>query len=455
MSSVRYLVDSTVVHSCTCRMTFDGSIDGRAWKDAAGFRKQLEAEISSALSHLSGRLSFLSPSSSMFKPFLADQMLSRIKVGRISISDFSVEVTYYGSTAVTLAEELTGMVASSRLRGKWTVFAIEHCEIGRTHVGIPRADAKKMRMVLQRLWNDAFASRGRQAAAMKRLRYSSCLVVAGGFRALQHGVKQAKQQEFLAGQILRRHQKQRRRKLFGIWSDTFSHFLRQRRVCGRIILRMKSAHLCAAFSRLVESVSEMKSCRMRLAAAMTRWRTPQMQNAFSCWFDAVRQANNLRWTEQNMAEKRELELANACSEKKHAVALYRLKLQGNRAVVRMMLKNQRVAMYMFRHAIHYQRRLRRILTTTVSRIVRQRFKLFKEAVQRSKEIWDACRRVVLRTQRLFISSAFSGLRCAVAVAQEERAKMVSAVTRLLGNNVRICPCSIPFSLSVPLTVDTH
>lgn len=381
----------------------------------------------------------------MFKPSFDDQMLSRIKVGRIEIKDFSVEVTYHGSAAVTLAEELTGMVLASRLRGKWTVFAIDHCEIGRIHVGIPRADAKKMKMILQRFWNDAFASKGRQAAAMKRLYYSSCLVLSGAFRALQQGVKEAKHQESLAGQILRRHQKQRRRRPFGIWRHTVSHLLRQRRVCGHIIIRMKFAHLSASFSRFAQSVNETKSCRIRLAAAVARWRTPQMQSAFSCWLDTVREAANFRRTEQNLAEKRELEHVNACSEQKHAAALHRLKLQGNRAVVRMILKNQGVAMYAFKHAIHYQRRLRRVLTTTGSRMIRQRFKLFQEAVQRSKEIWCACRRVVLRAQRLFIAGAFAGLRCAVAVAQEERAKMVSVVTRLLSKKVRTCACAVPFS----------
>ena len=83
-----YLVDSTVVRSITCRLVFDGSIDGRTWKDSTRFRTQLQVDISHALSHLSGGLQ----ASSLLKPFAADQMMTQIKVGRIDIKDFSVEV---------------------------------------------------------------------------------------------------------------------------------------------------------------------------------------------------------------------------------------------------------------------------------------------------------------------------------------------------------------------------
>jgi len=175
-------------------MVFDGSIDGRSWNEAVEFKTQLRIDIAQALAHVHGQIGILSTACSLFKPTFNEEMALRVKIGRIEIDDFSVEITYSGCNTIhvspdRLVEEMSALVESHRLRGQWTGFAHEHAEVDRLFIGICRADAKKMRLVLKNLWNNTFLLKGRQVAAMKRLNYSSCLLVARAFQALQQGAK--------------------------------------------------------------------------------------------------------------------------------------------------------------------------------------------------------------------------------------------------------------------------
>ena len=433
-----YLVESTIVRSITCRLVFDGSIDGRAWKDTVGFRTQLEADISQALSHLSGGLGFLQ-ASSVFKPFTTDHMMARIKVGRIDIKDFSVEVTYCGSDPPPdrLVEEMEFAIKKSSLRGQWTVFATEHHEIARTYVGIARADARKMRLVLKTLWNDAFTSRGRQAAAMKRLYYSSCLLVAGAFRALQQGSWQAKQHEISAGKMSTRRNRQQLAATFHAVRKAVTRTLQKSRIISRIVQRARSSALRAAFLSFSGSVINIKTIRMRISVSAGRCRKIQIHGAFSGWLGTVHEQHTLRKTELYLAENRQMELARLSVEQSNAAAVYRIRLQANRAIVRIMLGHQRMAMTAFKEAVIYAKTVRKVLARAHAAYTRMIFACFTDAVKRSQKVWAACRNVILRSRRLFIACCFQGFSCAVSDARQERSKIAAIITKLCRNKV-IC-----------------
>ena len=432
----RFLVDSTTTHSITCRMVFDGSIDGRSWRDNRAFRRQLQVDIAQALSHLHGEgLGLLSSVSSLLKPLMGEHRASQITVGWVEIDDFSVEVTYSASRdpfAVCpdrLAEAMGDLIQSSSLRGQWTVFAVSHKEISRTFVGIPRADAKLMRKVLRELWNDAFASKGRQAAATRRLYYSSCLLLAGAFRALQQGVKQAKQQQASCRRVLGRIMRQQRAVAFDSFRSAASHSRHIKCVCQRIIKRMRSSFAASAFMRFQECVARERGARRRLAAAMSCWRSKNLQAAFLCWMGHMREQNEMRRVEKQLAEKRKLEGAHEEEQEQRAAVESRLRQHANKAIMRMIVKHQSRGFHVFLAAVGASKRARRILSRILRRDQTLAFNAYREAVHRSQELWLACRNLILRRHRSFMAAVLNDFASAVAAAHDERSRIARTIAR--------------------------
>jgi hypothetical protein len=431
-----FLVDSTTMHSIKCRLEFDGSIDGRSWRDARAFRHQLHADLSKALSHLSG-LGLLSSVSLSFllSPKAGEHLATQIKVGRIDIDDFSVEVTYSASKdpfAVSpdrLVEEMNDLIQSKSLRGPWSVFAIEHTEVSRTFVGIPRADAKLMRKVLKELWNDAFASKGRQAAAVKRLYYSSSLLLAGAFRALQQGVKQARQQQASGVHIIGRIMRHQLTVAFDNFRNAVSHSRYMKCTCQKIIKRMQSSFTASALMHFQECVARGKQARKQLAAVIGRWRVQGLQEGFLRWMEHVGEQHDKRRAERHMAERRELEGAKLAAQEHNTAVEFRLRHYANKAIIRMMLKHQSQAFGRFVGAARASMKVRRVLLRILRRDQSVAFETYREAVNRSQELWQACRKLILHRHRSFMAAAFLDFASAVATAKDERSRIAQTIAR--------------------------
>ena len=431
-----FLVDSTTTHSIKCRLVFDGSIDGRSWRDARAFKHQLHADLSNALCHLSG-LRLLSSVSLSFllSPKAGEHLATQIKVGRVDIDDFSVEVTYLASkdpfsvSPDRLVEEMNDLIQSKSLRGPWSVFAIEHTEVSRTFVGIPRADAKRMRKVLKELWNDAFTSKGRQAAAMKRLYYSSSLLLAGAFRALQQGVKQARQQQASGGRVLGRIMRQELTAAFDNFRNAASHSRYMKCTCQRIIKRMQSSFTASALMHFQECVARGKEARKQLAAVIGCWRMQGLQKGFLRWMEHVGEQHDKRRVEKHMSERRELEGAHLAAQERNTAVELRLRHYANKAIMRMMLKRQSQAFRRFVDAARASMKVRRVLLRILRRDQSVAFETYWEAVNRSQELWQACRKLILHRHRSFMAAALLNFASAVAAAKDERSRITQTIAR--------------------------
>ena len=432
----KYLVDSTTIQSITCRMVFDGSIDGRSWKDTRRFKTDLENDIAQALWHMDSGFGLVSAASSIFSSMGMEAMSSRIRVGRIDIDDFSVEVTYSASndpsraSPDTLVDEMCNLVNLSRLRGKWTVFATEHTEVFRAYVGIPRSDARAMRLVLKTMWTNAFASKGRQAAAMKRAYYSSCLLTAGAFRALLQGVKQSKHQCDSSCRIRERIMRHHLSAAFCKFRTQISHSRRMRGVCLRIVKRMHSSLLYTAFGRFADSTFQMRHVRLKVGGAIRRWLGSLVDFFFFSWVNYVHEQHDVRRMEKSLEEKRNLQSANLEADHLRLAAQFRLKQLANKTLMRLMLRHQLLAFESFRDAVRTAQMLRRVLRRIMCRQLFLAFERFLKSVQRSRELWSACRGVIQRAQRLFMAAAFFDFASSVSAAQHERARVLNLLSSL-------------------------